>query len=162
MYILKIKNKKTQNGQYNKCVHHKGYRKNSSDAKYFILNKIKPVSVLFMFLLFLFAAMSLSFLPESEAAMHRAGGTGPLSLSGKNTMFYTGTIIAISNSTLKLSGKTPLTFIINSSTVCYVGSGVHSRTGSCSDYKKGQSLKITASENTAGKLIAKTITPVFY
>ena len=112
--------------------------------------------------LFASAAASLFFLSDSEAATPHTGG--PLQLFHKNTLYYTGTIIALNNTALKLSDRTatPLLFEINSSTVCYNGVGVNFKTASCTDYKKGQTVSITASKNTAGELIAKTIKPVFY
>jgi hypothetical protein len=161
MSMLKIKNiQKNKNDKHNNAGYIKNFKNNKAGIKYFMSNKIKSASVFLFFLLFLFATSSSLFLSQSEAAMPHTGG--PLSLSGKNTLFYTGTIISINNTALKLSGKIPLLFTISSSTVCYGGVGVNLKTVSCSDYKKGQTLNITASKNIADKLIAKTIKPVFY
>ncbi|RZD16314.1 MAG: hypothetical protein EVJ46_04605 [Candidatus Acididesulfobacter guangdongensis] len=162
MRIIKIKNiQNNKNDRCNNMGNTKNFDNNISGIKCFILNKIKSASVFLFFLLFLFAAVSSWFLSKSEAAAPHTGG--PLSLFHKNTLYYTGTIIALNNTALKLSGRTtPLLFEINSSTVCYGGGGVNLKTASCSDYKKGQTVNITASKNTAGKLIAKTIKPVFY
>jgi hypothetical protein len=161
MRIIKIKNiQNNKNDRCNNMGNTKNFNNNKSGIKYFILNKIKPASVFLILLVFLFAAVSSFFLPNSEAAAPHTGG--PLSLLHKNTFFYAGTIIAVNNTALKLSGRTTLLFEINSSTVCYGGVGVNLKTASCSDYKKGQTVNITASKNTAGELIAKTIRPVFY
>ena len=162
MRIIKIKNiQNNKNDRCNNMGNTKNFNNNKSGIKDFILNKIKPASVFLILLAFLFAAASSLFLSNSEAAAPHI--VGPLPLFHKNTLFYTGTIITINNSALKLSGRTtPLLFEINSSTVCYGGVGVNLKAASCSDYKKGQTVNITASKNTAGELIAKTIKPVFY
>ncbi len=130
------------------------------------------IIILFLFALSLLLSVSLSLSLsniKNAYADNISQLKSPLSAPPADTYFYTGSIISINSSSIKLYNG--ITCIINSSTSCLaVQNGMMAMTNNtanmtqtlCSNLKKGETVSITASKNAAGQLIAIKIRQVFY
>jgi Cu/Ag efflux protein CusF len=125
------------------------------------------IIILFLLALSLFVSLSLISI-KNASANNSAPQLKPSNIPA-DTYFYTGTIVNINSSSIKLYHG--VTCIITGSTSCLaVQNGMMTMTSnaanmpktSCSTLKKGQTVNITATKNAAGQLIAIKITPVFY
>ncbi|MCL5673096.1 MAG: hypothetical protein M1407_00555 [Deltaproteobacteria bacterium] len=121
-----------------------------------------------MLALSLFVPLSLISI-KNASANNSAPQLKPSHVPPADTYFYTGTIVNINSSSIKLYHG--VTCIITGSTSCLaVQNGMMTMTSNaanmpktpCSTLKKGQTVNITATKNATGQLIAIKIKQVFY
>ncbi|MHB8281844.1 MAG: hypothetical protein ACYDDE_03450 [bacterium] len=128
------------------------------------------IIILFLFALSLSISLSLSLNNIKNAYADNVSQVkSPPPAPPADTYFYTGSIISINSSSIKLYNG--VTCIINGSTSCLaVQNGMMAATNnaanmtqtSCSNLNKGETVSITATKNAAGQLIAIKIEQVFY